>query len=137
MRKHYRDEKSPHPPEDLMHSVSAQLDNVGLGDPARKIYITARNVRYFPLISFLFTICNVSKIVFPDANGKLKFFKKKDCLFDLDFRNSFCEKVFGFGGRCVVYNGLAYAHVAISSRCEGSVFDVHGAVCQISDCGSK
>lgn len=70
VKRYYRDEKSQHPPEDLLHSLTAQLDNVGLGDPARKIYITARNVRYFPLLSFLFTLCNISKIVFPDPTGK-------------------------------------------------------------------
>jgi len=70
VKKHYYDRSCPHPPEELLYELAEQLDAVGLSEPASKIYITTRNVRYFPLLCFLFTITHLNRIIFVHSAGE-------------------------------------------------------------------
>lgn len=72
VRRHYQDPKNPYPKEesDLLPSLTQQLEAVGLSDPASKIYITTKNIQYFPLLVFLFAISHINKLQYSKTVGK-------------------------------------------------------------------
>lgn len=77
VKKHYQDPKNPYPKEgsDLLPSLTQQLEAVGLSDPASKIYITTKNIQYFPLLAFLFSVSQMSKLQYSKTVGKCKLSK--------------------------------------------------------------
>lgn len=64
INQHYRDPQKPYPKDDspLLPSLTLQLEAVGISDPASKIYITTKNIQYFPLLAFLFAISQINKL---------------------------------------------------------------------------
>lgn len=71
--KHYRDTSKPYPSEEsfLLYNLASQLDAVGLGDPAMKIYVTTTNLNYLSALAFLFSLSQISKLHYTKSIGKL------------------------------------------------------------------
>lgn len=63
---YYSKQNMPLPTDnrELMRSISAYMKWVGQDNPYYKIYVTTRNIPYFPLIMFLYSLSVLSKVSF-------------------------------------------------------------------------
>ncbi|KAM3928299.1 WASH complex subunit 5 [Leptodactylus fuscus] len=61
---HYKDPSLPCPKEDntLLYEITAYLEAAGTHNPLNKIYITTKQVAFFPIVNFLFLIAQLPKL---------------------------------------------------------------------------
>ncbi|KAL0270980.1 UNVERIFIED_CONTAM: hypothetical protein PYX00_008233 [Menopon gallinae] len=87
IHKYYRDPTKPYPSDEspLLSSLAAQLEAVGLSDPASKIYVTTKNNENFPLLAFLFTVSQSSKLSYSKTVDALLSKKATDPLDGVPF----------------------------------------------------
>nr|CAD7567981.1 unnamed protein product [Timema californicum] len=66
IQRHYKDPMKPYPKEEnpLLYELSTYCDWAGISDPYSKIYITTNNLQFFSLLTFLFTISQVNKLIY-------------------------------------------------------------------------
>ncbi|CAG2056387.1 unnamed protein product [Timema podura] len=66
IQRHYKDPTKPYPKEEnpLLYELSTYCDWAGISDPYSKIYITTNNLQFFSLLTFLFTISQVPKLLY-------------------------------------------------------------------------
>ncbi|KAI5713146.1 hypothetical protein M8J75_014032 [Diaphorina citri] len=53
--------------QDLMTSICAYLKWIGQDNPYHKIYVTSRNIPYFPLFMFLYSLSVLSKVTYSSS----------------------------------------------------------------------
>ncbi|XP_075681849.1 WASH complex subunit 5 isoform X1 [Rhinoderma darwinii] len=61
---HYKDPSLPCPKEDntLLYEITAYLEAAGTHNPLNKIYITTKQLSFFPIVNFLFLIVQLPKL---------------------------------------------------------------------------
>ncbi|KAM8966808.1 WASH complex subunit 5 [Pelodytes ibericus] len=61
---HYKDPSLPCPKEDntLLYEITAYLEAAGTHNPLNKIYITTKQLSFFPIVNFLFLIAQLPKL---------------------------------------------------------------------------
>uniref|UniRef100_A0A8C5PLS0 WASH complex subunit 5 n=1 Tax=Leptobrachium leishanense TaxID=445787 RepID=A0A8C5PLS0_9ANUR len=61
---HYLDPSLPCPKEDnsLLYEITAYLEAAGMHNPLNKIYITTKQLSFFPVVNFLFLIAQLPKL---------------------------------------------------------------------------
>ncbi|XP_066434881.1 WASH complex subunit 5 [Eleutherodactylus coqui] len=61
---HYKDPSLPCPKEDntLLYEITAYLEAAGTHNPLNKIYITTKQLSFFPIVNFLFLITQLPKL---------------------------------------------------------------------------
>uniref|UniRef100_A0A8D8QYM0 WASH complex subunit strumpellin n=1 Tax=Cacopsylla melanoneura TaxID=428564 RepID=A0A8D8QYM0_9HEMI len=66
LREYYSKEGMPLPTDnqELMRNISAYLKWIGQDNPYHKIYVTTRNIPYFPLFMFLYSLSILSKVTY-------------------------------------------------------------------------
>lgn len=57
----------------LLVELTTYLDRAGIGNPFAKIYVTTKNLTFFSLLSFLFVISQLSKMVCDKNIGEFEF----------------------------------------------------------------
>ncbi|KAG8570155.1 hypothetical protein GDO81_011121 [Engystomops pustulosus] len=64
IKAHYKDPSLPCPKEDntLLYEITAYLEAAGTHNPLNKIYITTKQVAFFPIVNFLFLIAQLPKL---------------------------------------------------------------------------
>ncbi|XP_063777365.1 WASH complex subunit 5 [Pseudophryne corroboree] len=68
---HYKDPTLPCPKEDntLLYEITAYLEAAGTHNPLNKIYITTKQLSFFPIVSFLFLISQLPKLQYSKNLG--------------------------------------------------------------------
>ncbi|XP_075234737.1 WASH complex subunit 5-like isoform X1 [Lycorma delicatula] len=86
IRQHYKLKGSKPAQNDsnLLVELTTYLDWAGIGNPFAKIYVTTKNLTYFPLLSFLFVISQLPKMTL-DKNIGLVWKKSGDPLDGIPF----------------------------------------------------
>ncbi|PSN50014.1 WASH complex subunit 5 [Blattella germanica] len=84
---HYREPSRPYPKESnpLLYELSTHLDWAGINNPYMKIYVTTKNLQYFALFTFLFTIFQLPKLTYAKNVGSLICRKAQDPLDGVPF----------------------------------------------------
>ncbi|XP_040287602.1 WASH complex subunit 5 [Bufo bufo] len=68
---HYKDPTLPCPKEDntLLYEITAYLEAAGTHNPLNKIYITTKQLSFFPIVNFLFLIAQLPKLQYNKSLG--------------------------------------------------------------------
>ncbi|XP_069587983.1 WASH complex subunit 5 [Ranitomeya imitator] len=68
---HYKDPSLPCPKEDntLLYEITAYLEAAGTHNPLNKIYITTKQLSFFPVVNFLFLITQIPKLQYSKNLG--------------------------------------------------------------------
>ncbi|KAK7873803.1 hypothetical protein R5R35_005787 [Gryllus longicercus] len=84
---HYKDPTKPYPKEEspLLFDLANYLDWAGISNPYAKIYITTKNLQYFPLLTFLFVISQLPKLQYMKQLGTLLSRKSQEPLDGVPF----------------------------------------------------
>lgn len=84
---HYKDPSKPYPKDEspLLSELANYLDWAGISNPFAKIYITTKNLEYFPLLTFLFVISQLPKLHYMKQLGTLLSRKSQDPLDGIPF----------------------------------------------------
>ncbi|KAM9308792.1 WASH complex subunit 5 [Gastrophryne carolinensis] len=71
IKAHYQDPSLPYPKEEntLLYEITAYLEAAGTHNPLNKIYITTKQLSFFPIANFLFLISQLPKLQYSKNLG--------------------------------------------------------------------